>query len=96
MTRDTTIDHCGSKDVWMYCTVGVLPQPQQENAEGTVVSDVYVYHPTLSTRVPNLCLLVGPEPVFVNFLRSLGIYSQPGGPVRQPYLPIRARQSPNF
>jgi hypothetical protein len=30
-----------------------------------------------------------PEPVFVNLLRSLGIGSQPGGPVRQPYLTYR-------
>jgi hypothetical protein len=27
-----------------------------------------------------------PEPEFVNLLRSPGIDSQPGGPVRQPYL----------
>jgi hypothetical protein len=31
-------------------------------------------------------LWVQPEPVFVNLLRSPGICSQPGGPVRQPYL----------
>jgi hypothetical protein len=30
-----------------------------------------------------------PEPVFVNLLRSLGIDSQPGGPVLQPYLSYR-------
>ncbi len=30
------------------------------------------------------------EPVFVNLLRSLGIDSQPGGPVRQSYLSYRA------
>ncbi len=29
------------------------------------------------------------EPVFVNLLRSPGIDSQPGGPVRQPYLTYR-------
>jgi hypothetical protein len=29
------------------------------------------------------------EPVFVNLLRSLGIDSQPGGPVPQPYLSLR-------
>jgi hypothetical protein len=27
-----------------------------------------------------------PEPVFVNLLKSPGIHSQPGGPVRQPFL----------
>ncbi len=33
------------------------------------------------------------EPVFVNLVRSPGIDSQPGGPVRQPYLTNRpARQ----
>jgi hypothetical protein len=31
----------------------------------------------------------GSEPVFVNLLRSPGIDSQPGGPVRQPYLTYR-------
>jgi hypothetical protein len=30
-----------------------------------------------------------PEPLFVNLLRSPGIDSQPGGPVRQPYLTYR-------
>ncbi len=30
-----------------------------------------------------------PEPKFVNLLRSPGIDSQPGGPVRQPYLTYR-------
>jgi hypothetical protein len=30
-----------------------------------------------------------PEPVFVDLLRSPGIDSQPGGPVRQPYLTYR-------
>ncbi len=30
-----------------------------------------------------------PEPVFVNLLRSSGIDSHPGGPVRQPYLLYR-------
>jgi hypothetical protein len=30
-----------------------------------------------------------PEPVFVNLLRSPVIDSQPGGPVRQPYLTYR-------
>jgi hypothetical protein len=30
-----------------------------------------------------------PEPEFVNHLRSRGIESQPGGPVRQPYLTYR-------
>jgi hypothetical protein len=30
-----------------------------------------------------------PKPEFVNLLRSLGIDSQPGGPVRQPYLTYR-------
>ncbi len=29
------------------------------------------------------------EPEFVNLLRSTGIDSQPGGPVRQPYLTYR-------
>jgi hypothetical protein len=29
------------------------------------------------------------EPVFVNLLRSLGMNSKPGGPVRQPYLSCR-------
>ncbi len=29
------------------------------------------------------------EPVFVNLLRSPGIDLQPGGPVQQPYLPLR-------
>ena len=31
-----------------------------------------------------------PEPVFVNLSRSLGIDSQPGGPVRQPYMSYRS------
>jgi hypothetical protein len=30
------------------------------------------------------------EPIFVDLLRSQGIDSQPGGPVRQPYLSYRA------
>jgi hypothetical protein len=30
-----------------------------------------------------------PEPVFVNLIRSPGIDSQPGGPVRRPYLSYR-------
>ncbi len=30
-----------------------------------------------------------PEPIFVDLLRSPGIDFQPGGPVRQPYLPAR-------
>jgi hypothetical protein len=30
--------------------------------------------------------LICPEPVFVDLLRSPGIDSQPGGPVRKPYL----------
>jgi hypothetical protein len=34
-------------------------------------------------------ILVRSEPVFVNLLRSSGIDSQPGGPVRQPYLSYR-------
>ncbi len=44
---------------------------------------------------PDPFLLVGgvwerlPEPGFVNLLRSPGIDSQPGGPVRQPYLSYR-------
>ncbi len=35
----------------------------------------------------NLCC--APEPVFVSLLRSPGIDSQPGWPVRQPYLTFR-------
>jgi hypothetical protein len=42
----------------------------------------------LSRVCPNRFLLF-PEPVFVNFLRSPGIDSQPGRPVRQPYLSYR-------
>ncbi len=34
-----------------------------------------------------------PEPDFVNLLRSPGIDSQPGGPVRQPYMTYRPRQA---
>jgi hypothetical protein len=33
-----------------------------------------------------------PQPEFVNLLRSPGIDSQPGGPVRQPYLTYRPAQ----
>ncbi len=41
----------------------------------------------LSPNVGNISMLDNfTEPVFVNLLRSLGIDSQPGGPVRQPYL----------
>ena len=46
-------------------------------------------------KKPDAVLLVGgvwerlPEPVFVNLLRGPGIDSQPGGPVRQPYLSYR-------
>jgi hypothetical protein len=34
-------------------------------------------------------LVIQSVPVFVNLLRSPGIDSQPGGPVRQPYLSYR-------
>jgi hypothetical protein len=34
-------------------------------------------------------LVIQSVPVFVNILRSPGIDSQPGGPVRQPYLSYR-------
>ncbi len=41
--------------------------------------------------------LVGdPQPVFVNLLRSPGINSQPGGPVRQPYLSYRPARLPRL
>ncbi len=36
-----------------------------------------------------ICVIVFPEPVFVNLCRSPGIDSQPDGPVRQPYLSYR-------
>jgi hypothetical protein len=38
----------------------------------------------------NNALHTFPEPVFVDLLRSPGIDSQPGGPVRQPYLLYRS------
>jgi hypothetical protein len=50
-----------------------------------------------SSSCENLCTLMysilnisnAPEPEFINLLRSPGIYSQPGGPVRHPYLTYR-------
>ncbi len=38
---------------------------------------------------PSIPALSSSEPVFVNLLRSPGINSQPGGPLRQPYLTYR-------
>ncbi len=44
-------------------------------------------HPAPASRASGCSLLAcNTEPVFVNLLRSPGIHSQPGGPVRQPYL----------
>ncbi len=38
----------------------------------------------------------GTEPEFVNLLRSPGIDSQPGGPIRQPYLTYRPAMLPSL
>ncbi len=60
-----------------------------------VVSFFYIFRGFLTDGVTSysippltpVCVCdTGSEPVFVNLLRSPGIDSQPGGPVRQPYL----------
>ncbi len=43
----------------------------------------------LRLDIRTLSVLLLPEPGFVNLLRSPGIDSQPGGPVRQPCLTYR-------
>jgi hypothetical protein len=43
-----------------------------------------------------LWLLLVPEPKFVSLFRSPGVDSQPGGPVRQPYLTYRPARLHNL
>ncbi len=47
-----------------------------------LVAEIFTTHVTHPLRGPQ----TKSEPVFVNLLRSPGIDSQPGGPIRQPYL----------
>ncbi len=48
------------------------------------------FSPFLDTSINKNIKELRPEPLFVNLLRIPGIDSQPGGPLRQPYLSYRA------